>query len=445
MSNRSLITRDLTALLRLSWPVVLSRLGIMTMGLVDAVVVGHYSAEHLGYQTLGWAPTGVLITAAVGLLAGIQIMAARHIGEGRPEATGGVYRRGLLYALWLGIVGGAALLLLGPLGLRSMGVDPKLAAGASAVLTVLALSMPFHLTSNAGIFFLEALSRPKPATIAMWFCNLVNLGLNLLLVPGALGFPELGAVGSAWATLGSRALLALIIFVYILRLPDARALGLFAKPIDGPVAAMQQRRVGYGGGASYFVEAGAFAAMGLIAAWIGESAVAGWGVVLNATAVIFMIPLGLSAATAVLVGQAYGAGNRRGVVRAGNLGFCVTIAVLSVISLLVAVFPNTIAGVYTDDPKLIGLAAAALVLGSLYFICDGLQAVAAQALRARGDVLVPTLTHIISYVLIMIPLAWWLAIPLGMGLVGIVWAVIAASISAAAFLLARFWILARRG
>jgi MATE family multidrug resistance protein len=147
----------------------------------------------------------------------------------------------------------------------------------------------------------------------------------------------------------------------------------------------------------------------------------------------------------VLVGQAYGAGNRKAVVRAGNLGFCVTVAVLSVVSLLVAVFPNTIAGLYTDDPQLIGIAAAALVLGSLYFICDGLQAVAAQALRARGDVLVPTITHVISYVLVMIPLAWWLAIPLGMGLVGIVWAIIAASITAAAFLLARFWILARRG
>ena len=93
---------------------------------------------------------------------------------------------------------------------------------------------------------------------------------------------------------------------------------------------------------------------------------------------------------------------------------------------------------------MIGLAAGALVLGSLYFIFDGLQAVAAQALRARGDVLMPTITHVISYALVMVPLAWWLAIRMNMGLVGIVWAVVAASITAAAFLLARFWTLARR-
>jgi multidrug resistance protein, MATE family len=445
MSHPNLVKRDLAALLRLSWPVVLSRLGIMTMGLVDAIVVGHYSAVHLGYQTLGWAPTSVLVTTAIGLLAGIQVMTARHIGEGRPEATGGVYRRGLVYSLWLGLGAGALLLFLGPTALNAMDIEPSLAAGASAVLVVLALSMPFHLTSTAGMFFLEALSRPKPATIAMWLCNLVNLGLNLLLVPGALGFPELGAVGSAWATMVSRVLLAAIIFVYILRLKDARALGVFSKPIDGPVAAMQQRRVGYGGGASYFAEAGAFACMGLIAASIGEAAVAGWGVILNATGVIFMAPLGLSAATAVLVGQAYGAGKRGGMVRAGNLGFAVTAAVLTVVSLGVAIFPNTIAGFYTNDASLIGLAAGALVLGSLYFIFDGLQAVAAQALRARGDVLMPTITHVISYALLMVPLAWWLAIDLDMGLVGIVWAVVAASIAAAAFLLARFWILARRG
>ena len=102
----NLIRRDLRDLLTLAWPVVLSRLGIMTMGLVDAIVVGRYSAVELGYQTLGWAPTGAIVTTAVGLLVDIQVMTARHIGEGRPEATGGVYRRGLTHAFVFGIVGG---------------------------------------------------------------------------------------------------------------------------------------------------------------------------------------------------------------------------------------------------------------------------------------------------------------------------------------------------
>ncbi len=443
MSERS--RRELKDLWTLAWPVVLSRLGIMTMGLVDAIVVGHYSAVELGYQTLGWGPTGAVVTTAVGLLVGIQVMTARHIGEGRPEATGGVYRRGLVYALWFGILGGLGLVFLGPLGLHSVGVEKSLADGASLVVIVLGLGMPFHLLSTASTFYLEALHRPLSATIAMWGCNLVNLVLNLLLVPGALGFPEWGAAGSATATLISRALLAGILLIYVWRMSDARALGVYSKPIDGPKAARDQRRVGYGAGASYFVEAGAFAAMGVIAGTLGALDVAGWGVVLNITAVIFMIPLGLSSATAVLVGRAYGAGDRRGMVRAGNLGFVVTTAVLALISLIVALFPQTIIRIYSGDPALLALVTGALLLSCLFFILDGLQVVGANALRARGDVLIPTITHVISYAAIMVPLAWWLAIREEQGLIGIVWAVVWASLAAAGLLLARFWLLARRG
>ncbi|MEI7933239.1 MAG: MATE family efflux transporter, partial [Alphaproteobacteria bacterium] len=72
--GRPRIRDDLRELVQLAWPVILSRLGIMTMGLTDVVVVGHYSAVELGYQALGWAPTGIIIMTGAGLLAGVQII-----------------------------------------------------------------------------------------------------------------------------------------------------------------------------------------------------------------------------------------------------------------------------------------------------------------------------------------------------------------------------------
>ena len=86
-------------LLRLSAPVVLSRLGIMAMGLTDVIVVGRYSSTEMAYQTLGWAPTGVVLTTSIGLLGGIQVMSSQAIGEGRAHDTGAILRRGLSYAL----------------------------------------------------------------------------------------------------------------------------------------------------------------------------------------------------------------------------------------------------------------------------------------------------------------------------------------------------------
>ncbi len=87
------IRNDLTELLRLAWPVVFARIGIMTMGLTDALVVGQYSAVQLGYHALGWAPTAVVLTVGLGLLSGIQVMTSRAIGEGRMHEAGAVLRR----------------------------------------------------------------------------------------------------------------------------------------------------------------------------------------------------------------------------------------------------------------------------------------------------------------------------------------------------------------
>src|SRR6201996_3570289 len=117
------VRTELAELLKLSGPVVISRLGIMAMGLTDAIVVGRYSATQLGYHALGWAPSSVVVTMAIGLLSGVQVMAARAIGEGRRHETGAVLRRGLSYSLWIGLISAAALALLGPLFLHSIGLE----------------------------------------------------------------------------------------------------------------------------------------------------------------------------------------------------------------------------------------------------------------------------------------------------------------------------------
>src|SRR6195952_3005772 len=117
------VRTELAELLKLSGPVVISRLGIMAMGLSDAIVVGRYSATELGYHALGWAPTSVIVTMAIGLLSGVQVMTARAIGEGRLHDTGAVLRRGLIYSLWIGVISAAVLALGGPLFLHAIGLE----------------------------------------------------------------------------------------------------------------------------------------------------------------------------------------------------------------------------------------------------------------------------------------------------------------------------------
>jgi MATE family multidrug resistance protein len=414
------------------------------MGLCDAIVVGNYSAKHLGYHALAWAPTSVILTMAVGLLTGVQVMTARRIGEGRRDLTGAVLRRGLVYSFWIGIVSTLALLAAGPTFLHAIGLEPDLADGATRALIVFSLSLPGYALSVTASFWLEGLSRPGPAAWAMWAANIVNLLLNLLLVPGTFGLPALGAVGAAWATCGARTFLALAVLIYIVRMPEALALGVFTRPEPDRAAAIAQRRIGYGAGVSNFFEVAAFASMNVIAGWIGGLAIAAWAIVLNVAAIVFMVPLGLATGAAVLVGKAYGARDAAGVTRAGVICFAVTAVFGVLVSLFIWPAAELISRGYTRDAATIAMAAPALVLSCLFFIPDALQVVTAQSLRARGDVWVPTITHLASYVGVMMPLAWWLAIPMGMGLIGITWAVVGASFLAWGLLLGRFWLLSRR-
>jgi len=438
------IRTDFSRLARLAGPVVISRLGIMTMGLTDTIVTGRYSAEQLGFLALGWAATSCVLGSAMGLLSGVQIMASRAVGEGKPRLAGAALRRGLVYAFWVGIGGAIVLGYGGPRLLSVLGLKGNLAAGAAGPLIILAVSMPSFAISSATASWLEGLGRMTPPMLLMWVANGLNLGVDLVLVPGRFGLPAMGAAGAAMATFAARTFLALATGGYILWMRDARALGVFDKPARSRSIESEQRRVGYGSAASNFFEMSAFSAMNIIAGWIGPLSVAAWAVTLNVVSLVFMVPLGLSTATAVLVGQAYGASNARGLRRAAGIGFAVTAAFALAIALCVWPSAALIAPLYTSDTAAIALAAGALALSCVFYLPDALQVVVAQSLRARGDVLAPTLTHLTSYVAIMLPLAYVFAIPLHWGLTGIVVAVTVASYISASLLLGRFWMLSRR-
>jgi len=430
-------TRSFVApLLRIAGPVALARLGIIGMALVDVIVVGQLAPDELPHQALGWAPTAVFLVAAIGLLQGVQVLAARSIGEGNKRGAGVALRRGLIIALLAGVVSAFAMWAVGERLFTVFGIEADLAAPSTPVMNILALSIPMHLFYIAGTYFLEAIKKPGISTVVMWVANAVNLGLNLWWVP------EHGAQGSAWATVGARVFLAcaLLLCIYLLR--DGAVFGVRkSKDAKGPTYS-GLLAVGAAAAVSQAVEAGAFSAMTVIAGRIGAEVVAAYQIMLNLMALVFMVALGLAAATAVLVSEAIGRQAPHDSARAGWTGICLNAIGMVIAAVLILVFAEPIGRAYTADLTLSALIASLVWIAALALLPDGTQVVSASALRARSDNWFPTFSHILAYAVAMPVIGYWLAEHQDMGVAGLLFAIFWSSVLSAAVLLARWWAIA---
>jgi MATE family multidrug resistance protein len=423
-------------LLRLAWPVSLSRLGIMGMGVCDAVMVGQLAPHELAHQALGWAPTQVMLVSGIGLLTGVQVLAARGLGAGKPEQAGGAWQRGLVVSAIAGVFAAAVAWLLGARIYTFFGVAPELAEPAARLMRILSFSVPLHLAYITTAYLVEALQRPLASTVIMWLANIVNLAINLWLVP------QYGALGSAWATFGARLFLAIGLATWVLCLKDAPRLGLRQR--QAAPGYREFLRVGGAAALSQAAEAGAFSGMTMIAGRLGAAAIASYQIMLNLLSVVFMIALGMSSATAVLASEAIGREQPAAAARVGWTGLWVNTGLMSCIAVLVVTFAHAIARAYTVDTQLVLIVAGLMPLAAAAMAADGGQVVVAGALRAQRDNWFPTASHVFAYAFVMPFLGFMLAETRRHGVAGLLEAIIGASIVSVGVLMSRLWVLTQR-
>jgi MATE family multidrug resistance protein len=450
MSGINRLLSDAGRMMRLAGPVIVARMGIMTMAMVDTVVIGHYSTADLARVSMAFPPISIVLVAGIGMLGGTAVMAARFKGNAQDHLIGAVWHRALAYGLIIA-------LLAVPIGLQArtvlaaLGQPPDLIDGAAPIMLILALGLPFHLLYTASAMVMEGLSRPLPGMILMLIANVLNLALNLILVPGfSLGIvemPALGGLGTALATTGSRLFLAVALGLYVWRLEDWRAMGIrrFSSSPDpsAPRAGHEQMQLGLANGASLSVEQIAFAGMSVMAGWIGAEALAGYSVAINLMAFVFMISLGLGVAASVMVSEAWGQRDLINVRRLGYLGLFINLLLMGGAGGVMILVPGILAHGLVDDPALVQVAAPLIALAGLAMIFDGTQTVAAQILRGRGETWIPTVSHFFSYVGLMVPLAYVVAFTWGQGVTGLMTAIILASVCSSGLLVVRFMYLAR--
>lgn len=439
--DKTRIKRQFSQLVALSWPIILQRLGIMTLGIVDTAMVARYSSEELAYQGLANSAIGSTLTVALlGLMMGTMVLTSNAYGAKNYKECGRVWRRALPYGFGVGFLG-LLVCMFGEEILLTLGQTPEIARGGGEVIKVLAFGIMMLGPMLCCQFFLEGLSRPLPGMILMLVANVLNIGLNWMFVWGNLGFEPMGAVGSAWATTIVRTFLAVGLFTYIVLKLDREKYGLFENvELKWPVW-RKQRHIGYAAGLTNTIEHLGFAALYIFAGYIGSLALGSLTIAFTIFGVPFMICYGVAAATSVRVGIAMGRGDHHDMALAGICGITYNGLLCIPMMFIMYFYPDTIISMFSEDAALIALTIPMMLLSIWMLFLDTAQTVMGNALRGAQDIWMPAVFYVICYSIVMIPLAWYLTFTLDRGTIGLIECVIVASLLSFVLLTSRFFYL----
>lgn len=433
-SLRSLI-QESRATLVLAVPLMAGQLSQMLMGLIDSAMVGRVGVVPLAAAAFGNSILGVPMLIGIGLLVSVSVRVAQAHGAGERSETGETLRHGLALSLVAGGLLAAAVWALSTV-LDRFGQPAEVAAQARSYVIVLGISLIPMLASLALKQFSEALHHPWPPMLILLASVALNAALNWVFIYGHLGAPALGLVGSAYATLASRIAAAWAMWIYVRR---ARR---FAEhtPLHWlrPLVGEKLRglvRLGVPTAATLVLESSAFSFAAIMMGWLGAAALAAHQIALTCASTTFMLPLGLSIATTIRVGQAAGAGDHTRQRTICLSALALGIGIMACCGLLLALARAPIARSFVEDESVFTLATTLLIAAALFQVFDGVQVVASGALRGLSDVNVPVALCLIAYWVIALPLGYLAAFRWGWGTVG-VWSGLAVGLAFAAALLA---------
>lgn len=410
---------EFARLLHLAVPVIVAELGWMSMGAVDTVMVGPLGPAAIGAVGLGSHLFFAVAIFGMGLLLGLDTLVAQAHGAGRPAECRSWLRHGLALAfLLVPVLVGVVWIGLGALPLLHL--HPDVLVLARPYLEVVSWSLVPLLLYAACRRYLQSLGRVRPVMFALVSANVVNAAANWIFIYGRLGVPALGPVGAAWATVASRVYLVLVLALAIHWHHRSHPLAAGVTAVTFQWARLRRLvSLGLPAALQITLEVGIFTAATALAGSLSPASLAAHQVALNVAGLVFMVPLGLSSAGAVLVGHAVGACDPRRAARIGWLAIgAISVFMLAVAAVFVST-PRALLGVFTRDPDVLAVGSTLLLVAALFQLFDGLQGVATGLLRGVGDTRTPMAWNLAGHWVLGLPTGYVLCFPLAFGVVGL--------------------------
>jgi multidrug resistance protein, MATE family len=434
-SFKLLIFQEARAITHLALPIALAQFGLTAIGLVDVAVLGRSSAVDLGGASLGRSISFAAGALCMGVAAALEPLASQALGAGDRDAAWRAYIAALAACtiVWIpsAAIAYGVTFVLGPLG-----IEPALASAARTFVGAQLPGLLFFLVFLVAKAFLQAHQRTRPTLVAAVVANVVNVGVcnGLVLGSSILGIAPRGALGAGIANSIASFVLAAWVVGSAWSLRPTRTTG--ALPIGNVL------RLGVPLGLQLLAEIGVFSFVALLAGRLGRVPVSAHHIAIGLASFTFMGALGIGGATAVRVG--YAVGEARSPRRAGLVGIGVGTLFMSGSALLFLLFRRPLVAFFTSDPDIAALGAELLVVAAAFQLFDGIQAVAAGALRGAADVRFAFAANVAAHWLIGLPLALWLGFTCGLGARGLWYGLLAGLFVVSGLLLWRFDRIARR-
>lgn len=429
------LKQELAATLRLAVPVVVVQVGLMLMGVVDTMMVGRVSPQAIASVALGNIYVATISMLGGGILMALDPVISQAVGARDPLAITRAVQRGIVLAALLSVPLALALLPAAPvlsLLQQHEAVVPDAALYTRIAAAAMAPFLLFMVLRNT----LQAQHHLRALVWIIVLANIANALLDWILIFGKLGCAALGVAGAAWATVIGRWLMALGLLAAAWRhlapalLPPRRD-ALHLMPL------LRMMRIGLPIGIQIQLEYGVFAVVGLIMGRMGPVEMAGHQIALNLASLTYMIPLGVSTASAILVGHAVGRGDPLEARRAARAGLIVGVGIMALNAAVFLGAPGLVARAYTDAAAVIAVAATLIPLAGVFQVFDGMQVVSIGILRGTGDTRTPMIVNLLGYWAIGLPVGAWLGLKLDWGPRGLWWGLVLGLVVVALVLLVR--------
>jgi len=411
--------RELRAMVTLAVPVVLSELGWMAQGVVDTIMVGRLGPAAIGAVALGNALCYTPSLFGVGLMLGLDTLVAQAYGrqdhdECHRWMAQGVYLACAVAPLLM------VLIALASFGFAHYGITAQVAGPAGSYLRILNWATLPLLLYQCTRRYLQGVGQVRVVTVTYILANLVNWFGNWVLIYGKLGMPALGVNGSALSTVASRIMMAAALAGFAWRYERRRGHPLFRRWAAPEIARLKRLvRLGAPAAGQILLEVGAWNLATFSAGYLTPVALATHQIVLNYASITYMVPLGVSAAAAVSVGHAVGAGDPARARRAGWLALGLGTSFMLLAAIVFMTVPVPLIELYTHDPQVLAVGPGLLVIVAAFQVFDGIQTISTGALRGLGETRIPMLANLVGYWVLGLPLGFVLCFVLQHGIRGL--------------------------